>query len=102
MEERDAVSGFARFKLLHFVNRETAAQQLHDIHQRMFERAKVGFGEEWVIPLAENVSGQETELDAVEWNEEEMPVYSICGRESDMYFVNRTNAVKRLYTIFTE
>jgi hypothetical protein len=40
-----------------FVNRTDAINQLHDIHEAKHKRARHGSGEDWIIPIADNVIG---------------------------------------------
>ncbi|KAI8822342.1 hypothetical protein BJ741DRAFT_715371 [Chytriomyces cf. hyalinus JEL632] len=42
---------------MYFVNRTDAVKQLHEIHRSKFERAKLKEGNEWIIPIADNVIG---------------------------------------------
>ncbi|KAJ3342971.1 hypothetical protein HDU83_005867 [Entophlyctis luteolus] len=42
---------------LYFVNRSDAVEQLQKIHRSKFIRATTGGGIEWIIPIADNVSG---------------------------------------------
>ena len=66
-----------------FVNRSHALEQLHKIHKAKYERASAfGEGENWIIPLADNVNQNEFSKNSVclSYYSYYLPERSIAGR----------------------